>query len=88
MCVCCDLSDRVVILAAVKYLHNNCSRIAFRSQIKSSWWARAYVIEAVQRRADDVDDDDDEMGVRTADSAPGPVLRLQTIQQTQCVSGI
>jgi len=47
VCVCYDLSDRVVILAAVKYLHNNCSRIAFRSQIKSSW-ARAYVIEATQ----------------------------------------
>jgi len=31
MCAC----DGSVILAAVKYLHNNCSEIAFRRQIKS-----------------------------------------------------
>jgi len=36
---------RVVILAPVKYLHNNCGRIAFRSQIKSLW-TRAYVMNA------------------------------------------
>jgi len=61
-----DLTDRVVISAAVKYLHNNCSEIAFRRQIKSLRRRTSAYVMDTGGGGGGVDDRRTKLGIRDA----------------------